>query len=355
MRLIVPRRAGDALNVRLQTEEREDRELAPFAARAAGSRGRAWPEPECDIRTAFQRDRDRIIHSKAFRRLKDKTQVFLVPFGDHYRTRLTHSLEVAQIARTVAKALRLNEDLTEAIALGHDLGHTPFGHSGEDALDGVVPGGFRHAEQSLRVADLLERGSRQRPGLNLTWEVRDGIGGHGSEGRPATAEGRLTQLCDRVAYINHDIDDAIRGGILRQEELPEAPRKLLGTSHSGRIHAMVSDIIARSRDGEIAMGEAVAAACQELREFLIRQVYVRSVAKGEEGRAKGVVLALYDLYCRDPALLDGDAGASAGDPPWRRACDHVAGMTDRYAIATYARHFLPLPWRHADDLRLPRR
>ncbi len=344
------------MNVRRETEEREGRELAPFAARAAGSRGRAWPEPECDIRTAFQRDRDRIIHSKAFRRLKDKTQVFLVPFGDHYRTRLTHSLEVAQIARTVAKALRLNEDLTEAIALGHDLGHTPFGHSGEQALDGVVPGGFRHAEQSLRVVDLLERGSRERPGLNLTWEVRDGIGTHGSEGKPATAEGRLAQLCDRVAYINHDIDDAIRGGILRQDALPHGPMKLLGTGYSRRIHTMVFDIIARSRDGEIAMGEAVAAAGQELREFLFQQVYVRSAAKEEEGRAKGVVVALYELYCREPALLlHGDAVTSVDDPPWRGACDHVAGMTDRYAIATYTCHFLPLPWRHADDLRLPRR
>ncbi|MDQ7794100.1 MAG: deoxyguanosinetriphosphate triphosphohydrolase [bacterium] len=333
------------MSIRLQIEKREAAVLAPAATLSARSCGRVWSEPECEIRTAFQRDRDRIIHSKAFRRLKDKTQVFLVAHGDHYRTRLTHSLEVAQIARTIAKALRLNEDLTEAIALGHDLGHTPFGHSGEDALDHEVPGGFRHAEQGLRVVDLLEQGDPRRPGLNLTHEVRDGIAAHGGGGSPLTPEGRLVQLCDRVAYINHDIDDALRGGIIRPDELPPAPLKALGHRHSERIHTMVKDIIHSTQDGKVRMSDPVARACRELREFLFERVYANSEAKEEEVKAKAVVVSLYRLYRDKPSLLEAEMAGRPGDSPARAACDHVAGMTDRYAIATYTRHFLPLPWR----------
>jgi len=331
------------VSIRLETEKREANTLAPYATLSCRSTGRAWPEPECEVRTAFQRDRDRIIHSKAFRRLKDKTQVFGTPSGDHYRTRLTHSLEVSQIARTVARALRLNEDLTEAIALGHDLGHTPFGHAGERALDAEVPGGFRHAEQSLRVVDLLEQGRPGRRGLNLTAEVRDGIAAHGSEGSPRTPEGRLVRLSDRIAYINHDIDDAIRDGILRPEDLPPAAVRVLGGSHGERIHTMVADVIQASRDGEIRMSDVVDRACQELREFLFERVYLRPEAAEEEARAQTVIVALYRMYCEHPERLAAETGQQTGEPSWRAACDHVAGMTDRYAMATFRRHFLPRP------------
>ncbi len=355
---------------RLLTEGIEARTLSGYAAKSAASRGREWPEEPCPIRTAFQRDRDRIIHSKAFRRLKDKTQVFIAASGDHYRTRLTHTLEVAQIARTIARALRLNEDLTEAIALGHDLGHTPFGHTGEAVLDRCLRedghGGFRHNEQSLRVVSLLERLEPGHPmghGLNLTWEVRDGIRHHTGDLRddgeqPSTLEGQLVKLSDRVAYVNHDIDDAIRGGIIASGDLPRGPVEALGPTRTRRINSLVVDVIVASRDRPaILMSDAVAAALDTLRDFLFDRVYIGSGAKTEEEKAEGVVESLYRHYRDRPeeisggetapgeASLTGEA-ALAGEPAWRRASDYVAGMTDRYAIAQYVKHFLPSPWKY---------
>ncbi|HHT01383.1 MAG TPA: deoxyguanosinetriphosphate triphosphohydrolase [Firmicutes bacterium] len=329
---------------RVITEEWEER-LQPKAARSRLSRGRNRPEEECPVRTAFQRDRDRIIHSKAFRRLKDKTQVFIAPTGDHFRTRLTHTLEVAQIARTVARALRLNEDLTEAIALAHDLGHTPFGHAGEDVLREIHPGGFEHNEQSLRVVDHLE----QPGGLNLTWEVRDGILNHTGPGCPGTLEGQIVCLADRIAYINHDIDDAIRGGIIDVSDLPKDCLQVLGWRHSERIHTMVQDMIEASGEATpgdgIRMSPHVWSATERLRQFLFTRVYVGSPAKREEDKAKQVVEALYRYFQQEPQQLYGGNGPPAGVPLDRTICDYVAGMTDRYAIEIYRRVFLPAPWR----------
>jgi dGTPase len=329
----------DKVSIRERTEETESRTLSSTATLARSSRGRARPEPLCAVRTVFQRDRDRIIHSKAFRRLKDKTQVFIAPEADHFRTRLTHTLEVCQIARTVARGLGLNEDLAEAIALGHDLGHTPFGHAGEDVLNEVHPGGFSHNEQSLRVVDVLEGG-----GLNLTWEVRDGILNHPWAGHPATAEGRCVQLADRIAYVNHDIDDAIRGGILRAEDLPGAAVKALGDTHGKRINALVTAVIEQSlgKGSVVLQGEPLQA-LDRLRAFLFDRVYVDSAAKKEEDKAKGVVEALYLHFSRHPAEA---SGSYAGDPdPRLRARDYVAGMTDRFAIAQYTRLFVPRTWK----------
>ncbi len=352
---------------RVRIEEWEERYLSPGAARSAASRGRLRPEPPCSVRTAFQRDRDRIIHSKAFRRLKHKTQVFIAPEGDHFRTRLTHTLEVAQIARTVARALRLNEDLTEAIALGHDLGHTPFGHAGEQTLDEIFPPGFAHNEQSLRVVDVLEGPG----GLNLTWEVRDGILNHSGNLQPATLEGRIVKICDRIAYINHDIDDALRGRLLEPEDLPREPIAVLGERHSERINTMVRDLIENSTDDDIRMSERVRAAMDELRNFLFDRVYIGSAAKREESKARRMLRELYLYYLEHPEeplraigtdrrptptdvvlrpedgsaerrIPDRDRGAS---PVERAVADYVAGMTDRFAIASYRRLFLPSPWR----------
>ena len=340
---------------RLITEEIEDKTLSRFAVRSATSRGRERPEEPCRIRTAFQRDRDRIIHCKAFRRLKDKTQVFIAAAGDHYRTRLTHTLEVAQIARTMARALRLNEDLTEAIALGHDLRHTPFGHTGEAVLDECLRldghDGFRHNEQSLRVVTILERlepGHPAGPGLNLTWEVRDGIRHHtgdirDEDGQPATLEGQLVKLSDRVAYVNHDIDDAIRGGIITPDELPRGPVVLLGDTRARRINSLVSDIIDSSYDRPaVAISGPVAAALDGLRDFLFEHVYVGSGAKAEEAHSKAMVVALYSFYRDHPEEIPwGEEGTS--DPAWRRSSDYVAGMTDRYAAQQYNRLFSQTP------------
>jgi dGTPase len=321
------------VSIRSDVEEEERRRLSPYAQKAADSRGRIRPERPCDIRTDFQRDRDRIIHSKAFRRLKDKTQVFLAAEGDHFRTRLTHTLEVAQIARTIARALRLNEDLTEAIALGHDLGHTPFGHAGEDVLNELCPGGFRHYEQSLRVVDVLEGGK----GLNLTFEVRDGIRNHTAEGRPVTLEARVVHFSDRIAYVNHDIDDALRGGVIAPSDLPRAEIDVLGRTHSERIDRLVRDVIANSLDRpEVVMGDEVAEALAGLRRFLFERVYVGSSAKREEEKAKGIVRALFEHYAVE-GLPDGGSG-------WDAVRDYVAGMTDRFAIGQFRRLFLPLPW-----------
>lgn len=334
------------MNARERTAEAELATLSPRAAKSRESRGRQRPEPECDVRTCFQRDRDRIIHSKAFRRLKDKTQVFLAPEGDHYRTRLTHTLEVGQIARTIARALRLNEDLTEAIALAHDLGHTPFGHAGEQALDEIHPGGFRHNEQSLRVVDVLERRPNGEAGLNLTWEVRDGILNHPGDRKAATLEGQIIKLADRIAYVNHDIDDAVRAGIISLWDLPPGAA-VLGDSHGQRIDRAVRDVIAAS-DGqpEIRMSPEMWTALHELRAFLFQRVYIGSRAKADEEKAKRMLAALYRYFREHPGELpDGETPASRTETETAQAvCDYVAGMTDRYAIATYSRIFVPAPW-----------
>jgi dGTPase len=342
------------ISIREQLEAREDAALAPGAARSARSRGRARPEPEDPIRPAFQRDRDRIIHSKAFRRLKHKTQVFFAPQGDHYRTRLTHTLEVSQIARTIAKVLRLNEELTEAIALGHDLGHTPFGHAGEAVLDRLVPGGFNHYEQSLRIVDVLEGDGR---GLNLTWEVRDGIARHSKgkhglpvgadpEHRSATIEGQAARVADIIAYVNHDIDDAMRGGILRESALPARAVKVLGRSGSQRIGRMVTDVVLHTLDAgltEIRMSPPILDAMLELRDFLFESVYENAAATAEFKKAAGILGGLWDkLHERPNEFLDTRTMASEGIDAAAR--DFVAGMTDRYAVALYERLFIPKPW-----------
>lgn len=332
------------MTVRERTEALELETLSPHAACAARSRGRARPETPCEIRTAFQRDRDRIIHSRAFRRLRGKTQVFLAPEGDHYRTRLTHTLEVAQIARTIAKALRLNEDLTEAVALAHDLGHTPFGHAGEHALDEVAPGGYRHNEQSLRVVDVLERPG----GLNLTWEVRDGIQNHVGALQPATLEGQVAKICDRIAYVNHDIDDAIRAGVLTAEELPRDLVAVLGSRYSERVHTMVRAVIEGSWDQPvIRMVEDVWLAMDRMRDFLFEKVYHGWPPKQrEEAKARRVLQQLYRFYLDHPDVLAREyEGGEPGAGPERTALDYVSGMTDRYALAMYERHFMPAPWR----------
>jgi len=328
------------VSIRERTEELESLYLSPWAVPSAKSRGRERPEEECSVRTCFQRDRDRIIHSKSFRRLKHKTQVFIIPEGDHYRTRLTHTLEVAQIARTIARALRLNEDLAEAIALGHDLGHTPFGHAGEEALAEVHPGGFRHNEQSLRVVDLLEGSG----GLNLTWEVRDGILRHTGPELPATLEGQVVRLADRIAYINHDIDDALRSGLIRPRDLPEDCLAVLGSSHRKRIDTMVRDLIASSLNRPcIAMSPPVAAAMNGLREFLFARVYAGCPAKQEEeAKARHVVQTLYRYFLAHPEALPCEYREYLNrTDPERVVVDYIAGMTDRYAVAVFERIFVP--------------
>ncbi len=337
--------------VRRRLEERE-RLLSPFAAKSYQSRGRERPEEPCPLRTEFQRDRDRILHSKAFRRLKHKTQVFIAPQGDHFVTRLTHTLEVAQIARTIARALNLNEDLTEAIALAHDIGHPPFGHAGEEALAELVPGGFRHAEQGLRVVERLEKGGQ---GLNLTWEVRDGIRysskprhdilGEG-EGTPATLEGQVVKLADAVAYLNHDVADAIRAGLIADEDLPPIVHQVLGRSPTQRIDTMVRDIVAASwaATGQlgahvqprIVMGPQVRAAANALRDFLFQRVYLWEGRRQEAERAKALVRALYLYYLEHPDEIKSDY-VIPDDPPWRKAADYVSGMTDLFALQTARR------------------
>ena len=289
------------MNIRESMEQRELELLSPYAAHSGHSRGRERQEEECDVRTVYQRDRDRILHCKAFRRMKDKTQVFLAPQGDHYRNRLTHTLEVSQIARTIAKALRLNEDLVEAIALGHDLGHTPFGHAGEKALDEIHPGGFAHYRQSIRVVQVLEKNGE---GLNLTWEVIDGIRNHKTSGRPSTLEGQIVRLSDKIAYINHDIDDAIRGGILREEDIPKKYTDVLGTSVKGRLNTLVHNVIINSVDRPvIQMSEEVHEAMQGLRVFMFENVYRNPVAKKEEGKAIHMITNLYEFYIKNPEFL----------------------------------------------------
>lgn len=330
------------MTIRERTEDNERRLLSGKASLSAESRGRERPEDPCSIRTDYQRDRDRIIHSKSFRRLKHKTQVFLAPEGDHYRTRLTHTMEVAQISRTIARALALNEDLTEAVALGHDLGHTPFGHIGEKALSELVPGGFRHNEQSLRVVEVLEYDGR---GLNLTWEVRDGILHHSGEGEPATLEGAIVRTADRIAYINHDIDDAIRAGILRPEQLPRGPVGKMGVFPSQRIDYLAHDMVENSLDSdEIRMSEETAALMDELRTFLFDRVYIGSVAKTEQDRAVRVLRELASYYLEHPGEMPGEFQPGEGEDLNVKVCDYVAGMTDRYALKKYHELFLPRFW-----------
>jgi dGTPase len=336
----------DRLNIRQRTEEKED-SLSPYAAKSRLSRGRQRPEEPCPVRTAFQRDRDRIIHSKAFRRLKHKTQVFIAPAGDHYVTRLTHTLEVSQIARTIARALNLNEDLAEAIALGHDLGHTPFGHVGEDVLNELYHGGFRHNEQSLRTVDLLEKDGQ---GLNLTWEVKDGIVNHSKTGVSMlgegwgmvnTLEGEVVKIADIVAYINHDIGDAIRAGIITPGNLPISAVSVLGYSHSQRINAMVVDIVETSwsasgssgaggRPG-INMSPAVLEATENLRQFLFERVYNQHSAEEEARKARAVVRQLYEYFNRHEDKLPAEYAVHS-DEVARRVVDYIAGMTDQYAL-----------------------
>lgn len=343
------------MNIREITEQREKQILGPHACLSIGSAGRCRSEIPCSIRTAFQHDRDRILHSKSFRRLKHKTQVFLAPEGDHYRTRLTHTLEVSQIARTVARALALNEDLTEAIALGHDLGHTPFGHAGERVLDKLVPGGFRHVDQSLRVVDLLERDGS---GLNLTSEVRDGIRRH-SKGRgpllaaePAalavTLEGRVVRLADVIAYVNHDLDDALRAGIIRREEIPSGIVAVLGDSHSRRIGTMVRDIIEASlaAENDIRLSAEIAGAVEKLRDWLFEHVYQVRTVHDDFVKASRVLQELFDFFLRNGEVMSAHGGRPIpGDPVEVSVADVLAGMTDRYAMNLYHRLFLPQPWK----------
>ena len=333
---------------RERTEQIERDVLSPHAVLSAGSKGRERAEPDDPLRTCFQRDRDRIVHSKAFRRLKHKTQVFLAPQGDHYRVRLTHTLDVSQIARTVARALRLNEDLTEAIALGHDLGHTPFGHLGEQALSPFLGRPFRHSEQSLRVVEHLENDGE---GLNLTWEVRDGIVHHPwSMPHPSTLEAQIVRFADRIAYVNHDIDDAIRAGVLDPDELPAGPLRVLGATHSERINALVTDLVTASEDqAEIRLSHDVFRALDDLREFMFAEVYLRASAREDHDKAVKLIRDLFDYFLEHPNDLPAEYHRAPGDLPTRVA-DHIAGMTDRYALRTYERLFLPRGWLLDPDL-----
>lgn len=346
------------MEIREAIESAEERTLGQTASRSSDSRGRAVSEPPCSIRTIYQVDRDRILHCKAFRRLKYKTQVFLAPEGDHYRTRLSHTLEVSQIARTLARALRLNEDLTEAVALGHDLGHTPFGHAGERVLSELLPDGFHHVHQSLRVVERLEKDGR---GLNLSWEVRDGIHKH-SKGRgallgrgerdlPATLEGRLVRLADVIAYVNHDLDDALRAGLIRVADLPTDLLQLLGTSHSQRIDTMVRDLIETSLatdSREIALSAKISAAITALREWLFNHVYQAGQVEADFVKASRILGELFHYFKADPTALERYGfRVDDGDDPLIVIGDFLAGMTDRYALNLYQQLFLPQPWKTA--------
>ena len=324
--------------------EREKETLSKYAFLTSNTRGREHPSKLCENRTEFQKDRDKIIHSQSFRRLMHKTQVFLAPVGDHYRTRMTHTLEVTQIARIIARALQLNEDLTEAAALGHDLGHTPFGHAGEYALQQCYDPEFSHFRQSLRVVEKLENEGR---GLNLTWEVRDGILNHTGSHMASTLEGVVVKYADRIAYINHDIDDAERAGILSTDDIPAWIRDALGVEHSQRINTLVSSIIKASKDkNEIVMEEEVGRAMMALRSFLFERVYLNPVAKSEEGKAKELLIRLFEYYTKDPDRMPKFYRERCEiEGVERCACDFVAGMTDRYAIDRYSELYVPKVWR----------
>ncbi len=334
------------MNIRETREAWEAQYLSPYAALSRNSRGREIPELSCDIRPEYQRDRDRILHCKAFRRLKHKTQVFLAPEGDHYRTRLTHTLEVSQIARTIARSLRLNEDLAEAIALGHDLGHTPFGHSGERILDELCPDGFVHSEQSVRVVELLEKDGQ---GLNLTWEVRDGIRNHRTSGHPATLEGCIVRLADKIAYINHDIDDAIRGRIFAEQDIPARYTDVLGHSVRERLNTMIHDIIFCSMDRpKITMSPGMEETMRELRAWLFRHVYTNDLPKAEEGKAQQMIASLYRYYMEHESELPQEylrMMKERGESKGRVVCDYIAGMSDSYAIYMFEELFVPKSWK----------
>lgn len=330
--------------IREQIEQMEKETLSPFACLSINSKGRGVDEPQCDIRPVFQRDRDRILHSKAFRRLKNKTQVFLTPKGDHYRTRMSHTLEVSQNARTIAKALRLNEDLVEAIALGHDLGHTPFGHAGERVLNRLTKGQFKHNEQSVRIVEKLEKDG---VGLNLTWEVRDGILNHEMNLTPATLEGRIVRLSDKIAYINADFDDGIRAGILCEEDIPLELRKELGYSTKDRLDHLIHDMIINSQGkNDITMSEATYQAFLELRKFMFTNLYTNSVAKAEEIKAEAMIEQLYEFYMDHSELLPEKMKAflEDGESQSRVVCDYISGMTDQYAIDKFYEFFVPVAW-----------
>lgn len=332
------------MNIRETFEEREFQTLSPHAAHSRNSRGRERYEPECDIRTVYQRDRDRILHSKAFRRLKDKTQVFLSPQGDHYRTRLPHTLEVSQTARTVARALKLNEDLVEAIALGHDLGHTPFGHAGEAALNAIHPGGFRHAEQSVRVVEVLEKEGK---GLNLTWEVRDGILNHRTAGSPSTLEGQVVRLCDKISYIHHDMDDSIRAGLLSEDDIPITLRVVLGDTCRERLNTLIHDMVENSLGKDsIRQSPEMAEAMKLLRELMFANVYRSSVAKKEEVKAKRMLTELYEYYTEHPDQLSGEYQRliERGEKKEQVVCDYISGMTDQYSIHKFQEIYVPKSW-----------
>lgn len=331
------------MTIREELEQREKKDLSPLACLAAGSKGRARPEEPCPVRTCFQRDTDRIVHSKAFRRLKHKTQVFLQPQGDHYRTRMTHTLEVARVARTIARGLGLNEDLTEASALGHDLGHTPFGHAGERLLNEIMPGGFRHYEQSLRVVDRLEN---EGEGLNLTYEVRRGILCHSGAELAETLEGRAVRLADKIAYLSADIDDALRGGVIYPLDIPAEVGQGLGVTHSQRINTLVTDIIETSRGkGDILQSPEKKAAMALLREFMFDSVYLNSVAKGEEGKAQEMIRQLFEYYLGHLEELPQEfQDIREAEGKERAVCDYIAGMTDAYAVERYQELFIPKAW-----------
>ena len=332
------------MSIRENLERMEKISLSPFATLSVNSRGRDREEPQCDIRPVFQRDRDRILHCKSFRRLKHKTQVFLSPKGDHYRTRLTHTLEVSQNARTIAKALRLNEDLVEANALGHDLGHTPFGHAGERILNELCDEGYRHNEQSVRIVEKLEKDGK---GLNLTWEVRDGILNHQTSMMPHTLEGKIVRLSDKIAYINHDIDDAIRAKVMSEEDIPLEIRKVLGMTTKERLNTLIHNIIMNSMGkNDIVMSEEIGGAMQDLRKFMFQKVYTNPAAKGEEAKAERLLCELYAHYMGHIEILPEQYQRmhSEGEKKERVVCDYISGMTDQYAVAKYREFFLPKAW-----------
>lgn len=327
----------------LQLEERKY--LTPYAALSEASKGREKEEAPCELRTCYERDRDRIIHCKAFRRLKHKTQVFLAPAGDHYRTRLTHTLEVSQIARTIAKSLRLNEGLTEAIALGHDLGHTPFGHAGEAALNKICSEGFAHYKQSIRVVEILEK---KGEGLNLTWEVRNGIVNHRTSGAPATLEGKIVRLSDKIAYLNHDIDDAIRGKILQEADIPEKYRKVLGSAKKERLNTMICDMVYSSKDKpDILQSKEIAEAMAGLRAYMFECVYSNPKAKGEEEKAQSMISFLYEYYLTHIEQMPEEYRRlieERNEKQERVVCDYIAGMTDQYSVRKFEELFVPKFW-----------
>lgn len=332
------------MTIRENIEKMESETLSPYATLSIHSKGREREEEPCDIRPVFQRDRDRILHCKSFRRLKNKTQVFLTPKGDHYRTRLSHTLEVSQNARTIGKALRLNEDLVEAIALGHDLGHTPFGHAGELILDSLCPKGFRHNEQSVRIVEKLEKNGK---GLNLTWEVRDGILNHKTSTMPHTLEGKIVRLSDKIAYINHDIDDAIRAQIMVEEDIPKELRDTLGHTTKERLNTLIHNIITNSiGKDDIMMSKEVEEAMLDLRKFMFKHVYRNPVAKGEEVKARALIEQLYFYYLEHMELIPEKYArmAEGGEAKERVVCDYISGMTDQYAIAKFSEYFMPQAW-----------